>query len=617
MVATGLSPELAAIADFLSACAPFDCLTEAQLEQCVRNIEISYHREGSRINPDTGGSLLRIVKSGALDVLDGDNLLDRLGERESVNLPNLQQQNPRVFARVIEDTLLYQLDNTLLNELRADNRDFDRYYHSQRARRLRRAARYLPGVSKMMTPLNDLSRRDVVAASASTSVAEAAGIMTEQRVSSILIMDGDQLSGVVTDRDLRSRVVARQLSYATPLAEVMSRSPLTIDAGATLFDALLLMSQHNIHHLPLVEGHTPVGVVTASDIVRNREADPVYLIQRIAHQRSVAELAQVAVELPAVLKALVPQGAQAHQVTRIVSTVADHIGLRLLALAEQSLGAPPVPYCWLLFGSQARHEMILGGDQDNAMVIDDAATEQDLEYFARLADFVCDGLDQCGFDYCRGGIMAKNPDWRLPLTSWRQTVSNWVREPTEDAVMRVSIFFDIRGLHGQFGLAQALQQHMLASASANSIFMAMLARNAVSNTPPLGIFRRFVLETDGEHKNSLDLKHRGIVPIVDLARVEALRYQVSDVNTRARLQSLMHNGKLAIKDGRNLIDAAQFLQEVRLDSQYRQLSSGQAPDNYVMPADLSDIDSKHLKDVFSVIRDAQTAIVNRYTHGVV
>ncbi len=612
-----IAPEIRAISDFLAICPPFDLLDRRQLICCASRISISYHRRGERIDSSSANSVIRIVKAGALDLLSGDTLLDRLGERESVNLPNLLKENRQIYIEANEDSLLYQIDNSLIQKLRDKNRDFDRFFHRQRARRLRRAARFTPNTPKLMRPIMDFASHSVVSCEALTSSAEAAVLMTEHNVSSILVIEDSVLIGILTDRDLRRRLVAKQLPYDTPVSALMTDNPEDITQNATLFDAMLLMSERNIHHLPIVEQGKPVGIVSASDVVKNRENDPVYLIQRISQQTTVEGLASVAKEIPELLKALVPQGAIAAQIAQIVSTVADHIGVRLLQLAEQQLGNAPAPYCWLLFGSQARQEMVLGGDQDNALVIEDSATEQDMDYFASLAAFVCDGLNDCGFDYCRGNIMASNTEWRLRLGDWCKTVSQWVRSPTEDAVMRVSIFFDLRALHGTQTLAHELQSHMLKSASTNSIFLAMLARNAVSNTPPLGFFRRFVLEKNGDHKNTLDLKHRGIIPIVDFARVESLRYNMRDVNTHARIECLSKMGRIALKDARNLIDAIDLLLQIRIKNQYQQLRDGEQTDNFVAPDSLSDIECKHLKDAFSVISDAQHAIANRYTQGVV
>ena len=615
--ASRIDPELADVVDFLRQCMPFSILENAALMTVARSIEVSYHRKGEKFQPHDDVQFLRIVRAGALEIRNPETLLDRMGERECVNLKNLSEENPEIFVVAMEDSLVYNLDLVLVQQQRQNNRELDRFFHNQRARRLRRAARYSADAPQLMLPLSDMLTNKVVSVDSAASVVDAAKIMVEKRISSLIILDDDALVGILTDRDIRTRLVAESRSLETTVADIMTENPAAIEEDATLFDAMLMMSQMNIHHLPVVLGTKPIGMLTVSDVVKTRESDPIFVIQGIAKQSSVDALRLAGQKIPELVKMLVSQGARSSQVSRVASTVADHIGRRLLQLAEAELGPAPVPYCWLLFGSQARHEMVLGGDQDNAMVVSNDASEADMEYFANLAKIVCDGLNSCGYDYCRGGIMASNPEWLMRLDQWCGTVSKWVRSPTPDAVMRVSIFFDIRGLYGNLALAETLQAHMLDNAAKNSIFMAMLASNAVSHRPPLGFFRRFVLEANGEHKDTLDLKHRGIIPVVDYARVEALAHHVTEVSTEERLNALAKMGKMALSDARNLIDAASFLMQIRLENQHDQLSRGEQPNNFVLPSQLSDIQCKHLKDAFSVIKDAQEGMGMRYTRGVV
>ena len=249
------------------------------------------------------------------------------------------------------------------------------------------------------------------------------------------------------------------------------------------------------------------------------------------------------------------------------------------------------------------------------MVIEDNLEPGDEAYFSELATFVCDGLNACGYPYCNGGIMATNDLWRLRLQDWKSTVSNWVRSPTDDAVMRVSIFFDIRAVAGSESLARQLQQHMLDTASVNSIFLAALARNALCNRPPLGFFRRFVVERNGEHQDMLDLKHRGIIPVVDMARVHAIANGIAEVNTTTRLAALADQKKMALKDARNLQDALDFVMQVRLQQQCEKIRQGKVPDNFVNPQHLANLPRNQLRDAFSIIHDGQTTVSSNFSAG--
>jgi CBS domain-containing protein len=310
-------------------------------------------------------------------------------------------------------------------------------------------------------------------------------------------------------------------------------------------------------------------------------------------------------------------GAQtrARQISHIFTAISDAITSRLIELAIEEYGPAPVPFCWLGFGSQARGEQLLGADQDNGLLISNDLKEEDKPWFENLAKFVCDGLNACGYVYCPGKVMATTDEWRQSLTGWRQIVDRWTRSPTPDAVMRVSIFFDLRTIYGDESLCQQLQQYMLEKTSKNSIFLAALAANVLEHTPPIGIFRRFLVERNGEHRDTLDLKKRGVMPIIDMVRIHALANRISQVNTHERIAELVRQKVLAIADGRNLQDAFDYLMQLRVGEQVKQLTHGEKVSNHYNPNNLPELGRKHLRDAFTVIHDSQEALRLNYRRG--
>lgn len=614
------SPEISAIQAFVQKCLPFNELTDEQRAFACSQMEILYLRAGAELLPDFNHKDIRIVRSGALELRSGaDQLLDRLGEKENFNLCNLAAEEPDIRARVIEDSLIYRLSNDIHSQLRAQNRNFDRFFHSQRNRRLRRAVMLTPANNLLMGPIEHVMSHKTICVAPQAQALKVAQTMVDEGVSSVMVCENNLLIGIATDRDLRSRLLARGLGYDTPINKIMTRSPTAISRTASMFDAMLLMSEHSIHHLPVVEDadqdRRPRGMLTMSDLIRNREQDPVYLVQFIHKQTSLAGLQRAAASLPALLTQWTDSGVRAFQLAQIFTSVSDAITRRLITLAQEELGPAPVAFTWLGFGSQGRAEQALGGDQDNALVYADNAPQGANDYFKALAHKVCDGLNACGYVYCPGGIMATTDSWRQPLAKWQHTVSRWTDEPTLDAVMRVSIFFDIRAIHGDQSLAQALQSHMLKTASSNDIFLAALARNAGTHRPPLGFFRRFVLERNGEHAHQLDLKHRGIIPIVDLARVYALAHGVTAVNTRERIRKLGEIQALTLADSRNISDALEYIQSLRLQAQARQISNHQKTSNYLDPASLPELQREQLRDAFTAVNDAQEALILKFGRG--
>nr|WP_241262983.1 DUF294 nucleotidyltransferase-like domain-containing protein [Parahaliea mediterranea] len=607
-----------AVVDFLSQTPPFGELSPEALVAAAAAMRVSYHRQGEQFHADSDSdSALRIVRSGAIDLRDANNkLLDRLGEGESFHIGRLNTAGEdKVTATVIEDCLLYLLPDADYRALRDADRRFDRHFHGQRDRRLRRAARYEPEPHLMTQPVSAVMCRDLLTVAADATVRDAAVVMSERRVSSAFVMAGGELCGIVTDRDLRARVLAPALSPDTPVRTVMTADPLWIDADASLFEATLAMTRHGCHHLPVKHDGGLVGVVTTSDLMLARQDDPVYLVQHISRQETVAGMVEVLRGVPNLMVQWVGAGIRARQVSRVLTAISDAVVVRLLQLAEEELGPPPVPYCWLGFGSQGRQEQLLGADQDNGLVIDDAMAPEHAPWFEQLATFVCDGLDACGYPYCKGEVMASNPQWRQPLERWRETVRSWTRTPTPDAVMRVSIFFDLRAIHGEAALCRQLQQTMLEQSSRNTIFLAALAANALDRPPPLGIFRRFVVDRDGQHRDSLDLKKRGVLPITDIVRLHALARGVGAVNTDERLQALADSGELALVDARNLTDALHCLQRLRLQNHVDQQLRGEPLSNFLNPRQLPKMAREQLRDAFAIIHDAQGAVRLRFRQG--
>jgi CBS domain-containing protein len=613
---THLKPELKSIRDFLIECIPFDELPIEQVNQVINHIEISYHRQGTVFHKNEDEAGLRIVRSGAVEIRnDADRLLERVGEGFSFNLVGLNKEHPGIYALLIEDCLIYYLPETFYQTLRSDFRYFDRFFNSQRSRRLRRAARHEQNPSDMMRPISDIINGHLFTVTPETPLQQCATYMSEKRISSVLVLQDNKLIGIVTDRDIRSRAVAQGLDLNAHVCVIMTEHPNTIEQEQTLFDATLAMTQQGIHHLPVMNNKILTGIISASDLMRAKQDDPVYLVQHISRQTELAPLIEITKSLPSLLVQWVHAGIRAHHVSHIFTAISDAITQKLIHFGEQKFGPAPVPYCWLGFGSQGRAEQLLGADQDNGLIIDNSLQPKDKIWFENLATYVCDGLDACGYDYCLGKVMATTDEWRQPLHEWQVTVDRWTRSPTDDAVMRVSIFFDLRCIYGDQSLCEKLQNYMLEKTSSNSIFLAALTQNAISNVPPLGIFRRFVVEQNGEHEDQVNVKKRGIIPIIDIVRLHALAHNVTAVNTLERLQALVKCKAMSIVDSRNLQDALHVVMQARIESQAQQIIQGKPPNHYLNPDNMSKLLRKQLKDAFSIVKDTQLSAKNQYRQG--
>ncbi|UJW83025.1 putative nucleotidyltransferase substrate binding domain-containing protein [Hydrogenophaga sp. SL48] len=477
----------------------------------------------------------------------------------------------------------------------------------------RRDANGDPALNLMTTPVSALIKRPPVTLSPHTSIRDAAQVMSEQRVSSVLIVEQDLLFGLITDRDLRNRVIAMGMDTARPIADIATLAPMSVDVKNPAFDALLLMARHNIHHVPVLNGQRIAGMITATDLTEQHSTSAVYLAGDVYKQTTVEGLQTVAAKVKRLQQGLAAAEASAYNTGHIVTAITDAITTRLLQLGEAQLGPAPVDYVWVAAGSQARNEQTARSDQDNCLVLDDAYDEaQHGAYFKALARFVCDGLDACGYVYCPGEMMALTDQWRQPRRRWLTSFTEWTSQPDPTALMLTCVFFDMRAVHGNVGLLDGLRRSVLQQTRGNTIFLAHMVGNALLRQPPLGMFKGISTIRSGEHKGTIDLKHHGVVPIVDLARVYALALGDNEINTHDRLTAAAASGGLNEKNARDLQDALEFLAFLRIQHQARQMAAGQPPDNHINPDDLSNFERHQLKDAFVVVQTMQSVMGQRY-----
>ena len=416
----------------------------------------------------------------------------------------------------------------------------------------------------------------------------------------------------MTDRDIRERVVAAGLPGDHPVTEIMSKDPISLEGDAHAYEAALVMMQHNIHHLPITSNGKLIGMVSRSDFMRLETEHPLYLVSDIARQETTAGLVASCGRVPALITGQIESDASGEQLGKFITTIADAVTRQLIRIAEQELGPPPCDFAWVAMGSQGRFEQSAKSDQDNALVLSDDAGDSCEEYFAAMATIVNDGLHECGYVHCPGDVMASNPKWRQPLEVWKQYFNRWITVPEEKALMHANIFFDLRCVAGKSWLVDELKKSVRHDARRNEIFLALMAKNAMHYQPPLGFFRQFVLEKSGEHRNTLDLKLHGIMPIVEIARIRSLAAGELRISTRNRLRAAARAGEITDADAANLIVALDFIEKLRIEHQGRQLEAGRAPDIHLAPDELSQLVRQNLKSAFSQVRVSQSALLHRF-----
>ena len=603
--------EIADVVKFLGETTPFDHINAAALSELATKVKVYYFKTQDKVSIDS--NRLLIVRTGIFALFsDQQQLLTKLQPGDFYGYQQLLTgltDNDNLVCE--EDGLVYWLDAEAFHQCRFQYKNVDIFFQRLFSRRLHQY-RERQQSSRFTLKISDVVQQRKIAGRPEQTVQEAARLMSEHRVSSLVIEEHDKLVGIITDRDLRSRVLAAGLPASTQISHIMTRQPQSIELHAYLYEAVQKMSQYNIHHLPVVDNSLCYGMLTATDVIRSQQDHPVYLIGEIHRQNDVSGLERCSQQIAVLATTLSKQQVPAHEAGHIITTITDALTQRLIYLAQQKLGEAPCVFSWLAFGSQARMDQSLNADQDNALLLEKEPTGAIAQYFEALADFVCHGLAECGITLCPGNIMASNPELRLSLKGWSGRFARWIATPTPEALLNASIFFDLRVIDGSKGLFNALQEDILQRTAQSPLFLYHLAQAALQRTAPLGLFKNFILEQDGKHKKGLDLKKRGISLITDLVRVYALAGGINAVNTRQRLQQLVAQGELESKYAQNLHDAFDLLAQLRWEKHQHDLQQGHDVTNLLDPTDVSGLARHQLKDSFAVINDAQSKLKHRF-----
>jgi len=401
------------------------------------------------------------------------------------------------------------------------------------------------------------------------------------------------------------------------VAEIMSSPLKTIPENAMIFEALMAMMQQNIKHLAVTDpDHKVVGILTNQDLLMAQGQSPVFLIREISSATGPEGIVHQHKRLPRLIQNLITAGAPAKNINRFITTISDAILKKLIEFVLEELGPPPARFVFMILGSEGRREQTLKTDQDNAIVFEDVPPDSEASaraYFLRFADKVCNWLDQAGYAFCKGNVMAKNPKLCQPLSVWKEYFSNWIHSANQKDLLYSSIFFDFRGAYGDMGLIRELRDDLFKTLVGWSGFFRHLTENALHYKAPIGFFRNFVVESKGEHRNKFDIK-RAMLPIVDYARIYALKNSLEETNTLDRLHQLSLKNAIAAKDYEEIEQAYSFLMQMRLLRQVTAvLDEGAVPDNYINPKELLGIEQKMLKEIFIRIENLQTKLSFEFT----
>lgn len=613
----------------LARIAPFDRLPPEVLDRVAgmsRSGEMAPGDWLIRQGADSRGKLLGLLVGKASIIAEGDGeerTVGCCGPGDLLGVTGALTGAPHPVGIRADTRVQYIEVPQAALELGLANPHFAAFFSRTLAERLRRAYRELVpddalrrlDAQLFRRRIGELMRTPLVTCSPELPVQAVAGILALHGVSSVLVTAAEQPVGIVTDRDLVTKVVAAGLPGSAPVAAIMSAPVRTIGTDALHYEALIRMLQAGHKHLPVIDAEgRAVGMVTLTDLARARGEGALRVVGQIERAATVADLRQLAPRIDDVLRGLVADGLKPAIILPVVAELYDRLTRRLITLAVESLGEPPCDWCWLQLGSAGRCEQFSQTDQDNALIYAGEGERVDA-YFAQLAHLVVDGLADSGFARCPGNVMATNPAWRRSLTNWRFQVLQMVHQPGPDQIRLATIFLDFRPVAGTHALATALQEQVWVGAEAVPLFLYHLVRDDLSHRVPVGLSGMVKTPWWGQHRGQINLKGDACVHVVDLLRALALKHRVAETGTLARLRALVRLGAVGRDEGEWLDIAYQTLMRLRIQDALRRTDAGEPPSPYIELRSLSGPERESLRDALVAVARLQEAVGSALAPG--
>lgn len=622
------------VISFLKKNPPFQFLDEASLKSVAGSLSMEFYPKDTVIlkqNGQPSGSVW-IIKKGAVKVSMKSEEVDEVvidykGEGDNFGfLSMIGNESQKTNVVTADDTICYILGREKVLKLLESSPAFAEYFMSYLSRYVDRTYKEMQKKSHLYgsadrllftTKVGDIAKAAVTVAE-NTSIQEAARLMEKNKISSLVVLDKNNLpAGIITDRDLREKVVARGRGIDEPVRNIMTISLIRADADDFCFEAVLKMIKYNIHHILVIKEGALHGIMTNHDLMLLQGSSPISIAHSIDNQQNIYGLVSAAGRVNSLLGLLLKEGAKAVSIMTIVTEINDRLIRRVLEFAERQFGQPPVPYCWVALGTEGRQEHIFKTDQDNAIIYADPDSEEEeaeiKKYFERFTAVVRDSLLQIGYPPCPDENMAVNPRWCRSFSTWKKYYSGWIMEPAADSILKSLIYFDIRPIYGKNSLADELKNHFTGMIQENRTFLGHMAVAITKNTPPIGFFKSFVVEKSGEHKDTFDIKLRGLRPLVDAVRFFALEIGIKETSTLGRLKALKDKNSFIKEYISDLEHVFEFIMILRIHHRFEKIKDGREPDNFINPNSLSSLEKKTIKEAFHLISGLQGLITERYT----
>jgi CBS domain-containing protein len=615
---------------FLKNIAPFDTLDETDLNKIAKNMtEEIFLPKDFIIKQGTHGLNFYIIKSGLVRVYIQDssvneNLLAFLGEGDCFGEISLLRNKPtNANVQTMEKTVCLIYAKEYFLDMVESYPMFMDFFDQLLMRRTKSTYQEFlskePNVSQVEPYLYSKQVKDMMSQKRGfidekSAIRDAAKEILQNRTGPRITMDDQGNSkGLVGIYTITNALLFEDVDPGDPIGSIAEKEFYSIDCDSYFFDALHCMIKNNTNTLVITEEGKSKGILTGFDLLRFRGRETLSLLRNIEDAPDLAQLNIMRGEVEKVLRELMADGALASHACKIVSEFNDKVVKRIISFAVDVCGPPPCAYSWLGLGSEGREEQTLFTDQDNAIIFDNNHQQNGAqEYFKKFSNTVVNGLNQCGIPLCKGNIMATNPKFFGNMEEWKAKTSKWIKslDLSEDELMDTYVFLDFRSLHGEKALEKELKAHIIKLIKENPAFLKSLAQTIVSIPMPIGFFKNFIVEKSGEHKDGLNIKLYGLVPLITCLKIMALQYGITETNTLERIKELGRMQAITNDQQEVLIQAFETFLTLKIRNNLADIDQGRSFDNFVKPTELSTRQKQILKEAFWAVSELQKTTQN-------
>ena len=624
------------ILDFLKDFPPFNLLPKPTLFEIARKVEIQYFEKDQIIfdQNDSPHEHFYIIYEGAIRLYrfseNKKHIVDICDEGDLFGLrPLIMKENYLMGAAANEESILYGIPILLFNDIILNFPKVSQFLMASFATNTRnpftdkhkgKLFANISAISKIENSFTEAQTakftKNPITCSPKTTIQSASKIMTEKVINSIIITKNKLPIGIMTDKDVRTKIGTGLFKITDPVEKIMNSPVVTFPENITVAEAQLARLKHKVSHLCITKDGTNnselVGIIAENDLSLIQGNNPLLLTKQIRQANDAETLKYIRKKASELTFRYLEQEIPIHFVTKVISEINTAITRRAIRLSIKKIGKePPVNFTWLALGSQGRREQLLMTDQDNALVFEnvpDELLDETKNYFLELATKVNEKLNIIGFEYCPANVMASNPKWCLPIKEWKNQFKDWIKFPTSEKILNSIIFFDFELIYGNQDLYDEMAKSVFKYIQKQQIFLGFLSKATLDNPAPLGFFKQFLVEEDGENKDNFDIKSRAIRPLVDAARIFSLFYGISANNTITRYEILMEKEPQNSDVFESCANAFKILLQFRTSQGLTNNDSGK----FVDINSLSKADRLKLKSCFKPIKNVQESLKSRF-----